>query len=58
VVVTRWSGRVHVVGADGGVQDLALPRTEAGELYYTGTLVGSRVCATRCGGVEVVCQDL
>jgi hypothetical protein len=58
VVVTRWSGRVHVVSPDSGVQDLTLPRTEAGELYYTGTLVGSRVCATRCGGVEVVCADL
>jgi hypothetical protein len=46
------------VSPDGGVQDLDLPRTQAGELYYTGTLVGSRVCATRCGGVEVVCQEL
>jgi hypothetical protein len=58
VVVTRWSGRIHVVSANGGVQDLELPRTEAGELYYTGTLVGSRVCATRCGRVEVVCANL
>jgi len=58
VVVTRWSGRIHVVGTDGRVQDLDLPRTGAGELYYTATLVGSRVCATRCGKVEVVCQDL
>ena len=58
VVVTRWSGRIHVVTPDGRVEDLDLPRTQAGELYYTGTLVGSRVCATRCGKVEVVCQDL
>ena len=58
VVVTRWSGRIHVVTPDWRVEDLDLPRTQAGELYYTGTLVGSRVCATRCGKVEVVCQDL
>ena len=58
VVVTRWSGRIHVLAPDGRVWDLELPRTQAGELYYTGTLVGARVCATRCGGVEVVCADL
>jgi hypothetical protein len=58
VVVTRWSGRVHVVTPDGGVRDLDLPRTQGDQLYYTATLVGSRVCATRCGRVEVVCQEL
>jgi hypothetical protein len=58
VVVTRWSGRVHVLGPDGRVRDLALPRSGEGELYYTGTLADGRVCATRCGGVEVVCGDL
>lgn len=58
VVVTRWSGRVHVVERDGHVEDLDLPRTQGDELYYTATLAGSRVCATRCGRVEVVCQEL
>jgi hypothetical protein len=57
-VVTRWSGRVHVVAPDGRVEDLALPRTRGDELYYTATVSGSRVCATRCGGIEVVCADL
>jgi hypothetical protein len=58
VVLTRWSGRIYVLAPDGRVQDLDLPRTRGDELYYTATLVGSRVCATRCGRVEVVCQDL
>jgi hypothetical protein len=57
-VVTRWSGRVHVVDASGRVTDLDLPRTGAGELYYTATRIGDRVCATRCGRIEVVCADL
>lgn len=58
VLVTRWSGRVHVVETTGEVRDLELPRTEAGELYYTSVRRGSRICATRCGGIEVVCGDL
>ena len=57
-VLTRWSGRIHVVEANGEVRDLSLPRTEAGEFYYTATRASGRVCATRCGRVEVVCQDL
>jgi hypothetical protein len=57
-VLTRWSGRIHVVERDGAVRDVVLPRTEAGELYYTGTRVGDRICTTRCGRVEVVCDDL
>ena len=57
-VLTRWSGRVHLVRPSGEVLDLRLPRTDAGELYYTATRFGGHVCATRCGQVEVVCQDL
>jgi len=57
-VVTRWSGRIHVVAANGRVTDLELPRSGTGELYYTGTRFGDRVCATRCGRIEVVCEDL
>jgi hypothetical protein len=49
---------VHVVEPTGAVRDLVLPQTEAGELYYTAARRGDRVCATRCGGVEVVCADL
>lgn len=47
VVVTRWSGRVHVVDADGRVRSLDFPRAE-GDLYYTGVLDRGRVCATTC----------
>jgi hypothetical protein len=33
-----------------------LPRPADG-LYYTGVLRGSRLCATRCADVDVVCSD-
>jgi hypothetical protein len=54
-VVTRWSGRVDVVSRDGHVRSVRLPLDEAGELYYSGVEAGPDVCATRCGGIEVVC---
>jgi hypothetical protein len=57
-VVTRWSGRVHLVDVDGRAAELALPRGGGGELYYSGVRAGRHVCATRCGGVEIVCQAL
>lgn len=46
-IVTRWSGRVHIVSREGSVRDIELPRSD-GDLFYTGTLVGERVCATVC----------
>lgn len=55
VVVTRWSGRVHLVDRRGRVRTLALPRLDADGLYYTALRTGARVCATYCGGVRVVC---
>lgn len=55
-LVTRWSGVVHRVTRDGDVRTLRLPG-EPGDLAYTGVLHGERVCATRCGDVEVVCRD-
>jgi|GEM_PF-832881 len=58
VVVTRWSGRIHVVGPEGGVRDLQLPREGGRGLYYTGILHGQEVCATRCDAVSVVCAPL
>jgi hypothetical protein len=58
VVVTRWSGHVHVVSADGRVTSMRLPPIEDGGLYYTAVARGRRVCATHCGGVRVVCSDL
>jgi hypothetical protein len=57
-VVTRWSGRVHVVGRTGRVQEVALPTDGAGSLYYTAVRARGGVCATRCGEVEVVCAGL
>ncbi len=54
VVVTRWSGVVHVASPDGSVVRAQLPARE-GALYYTGVLAHGDVCATRCAGVEVVC---
>jgi hypothetical protein len=56
-VVTRWSGRVHVVGRDGAVRTVALPR-EGDELYYTGVLSDGGVCATRCGDLSVACAPI
>jgi len=56
-LVTRWSGRVHRVAPDGTHDVLALPRA-ADDLYYSATSArGTRICATRCGGVVVACQD-
>lgn len=55
VVVTRWSGRVHVVDRDGEVRSVALPTGGGSALYYSGVRAGGEVCATRCGDVEVVC---
>lgn len=57
VVVTRWSGRVHVVDPPAGVRTVQLPALEPGGLYYTAVLAGrDRLCATYCADVTVVCQ--
>jgi hypothetical protein len=58
VVVTRWSGRIHVVDRAGGVQEASLPTDGAGSVYYTAVRTDGGVCATRCGEVEVVCAGL
>ena len=58
VVVTRWSGRIHLVSREGEVDLIQLPRPDGEGLYYTGVLAGERVCATFCRGVTVVCHDL
>ncbi len=57
VVVTRWSGLVHVLHPDGRVRSVALPRPDPAGLYYTGVLHGDRLCATYCADVTVVCVD-
>lgn len=57
VAVTRWSGRVHVLQADGSVRTAQLPRLDPDGLYYTGVLHGDRLCVTYCADVTVVCVD-
>jgi sugar lactone lactonase YvrE len=57
VVVTRWSGRVHVLHPDGRVRSVSLPRLDPSGLYYTAVVRGDRLCATYCAGVTVVCVD-
>jgi hypothetical protein len=61
-VVTRWSGRLHVIDPAtpdaGAVRTLDLPRSEPGALFYTGVLDGDRVCATECSGIRVVCASV
>jgi hypothetical protein len=54
-VVTRWSGKLHVVDRAGLRQDVVLT-SRAGDLYYSGVRSGGTVCATRCGTVDVVCR--
>ncbi len=57
VVVTRWSGRVHITDADGHFTSLDLPKLDPDGLYYTAVLSGDRLCATYCADVSVVCVD-
>ena len=56
-VVTRWSGKVHVVDRAGGRRDVALPVRD-GDLYYSGVRADGAVCATRCGTVDIVCRGV
>jgi hypothetical protein len=55
VVVTRWGGKIHIVRPAGEVRTVSLPRLSARGLYYTGVIAGGQLCATHCGGIEVVC---
>jgi hypothetical protein len=57
-VVTRWSGRIHLVSRHGEIDLIQLPRPGGDGLYYTGVLAGDRLCATYCAGLTVVCHDL
>jgi hypothetical protein len=58
IVLTRWSGRIHLVNRRGELSLIQLPRPAGKGLYYTGVLDGDRLCATYCNGVTVVCHDL
>jgi hypothetical protein len=55
LLVTRWSGVVHVVEPSGAVRTTRLPPLQEGGLYYTAVAHDGRVCATYCGDVTVVC---
>jgi len=55
IVVTRWSGAIHVVTPAGDPRAIAFPRLSEGGLYYTAVARGGRVCATHCADVSVVC---
>jgi len=57
VVITRWSGRLHILDPQGEPRTIQLPRLQEGGLYYSAVLRGKRVCATYCAGVRVVCAD-
>jgi hypothetical protein len=58
IVLTRWSGLIHLVSRSGSVRAIKLPRAGGEGLYYTAVLAGDRVCATYCRGVTVVCREL
>jgi len=59
VVLTRWSGKVHVVDVRSeDARTVELPRENGRGLYYSGVLRGRRLCTTYCEGIEVVCTGL
>ena len=59
IVITRWSGRIHVLGpGDDQRRDLQLPRSDPSGLYYSSGLADDTVCTTYCADVAVVCARL
>jgi len=56
LVITRWSGILHVLPGEGPATTLELPRYEEGGLYYSGVGRGDTVCSTYCAGLDVVCS--
>jgi hypothetical protein len=58
VVVTRWSGTLHVVDAAGDVATARLPRLDPDGLYYSGVIHGDRLCVSYCADVTVVCVNV
>ena len=58
VVVTRWSGWLHVIGDAPIPRTLRLPTLEPDGLYYSGVVSDGRVCATYCAGIHVVCRNI
>jgi hypothetical protein len=57
VVVTRWSGWVHVLEPNLEVKTTRFPARADGGLYYSAVALGDRICATHCAGVSVICMD-
>jgi hypothetical protein len=58
VVVTRWSGLVHLVAPTGELRTAQLPKLEPGGLYYTAVVREGRLCATYCAEIAVVCAPV
>jgi hypothetical protein len=58
VVVSRWSGWVHVVDSPAEVRSTRLPQLADGGLYYSAIADGDRICATYCSDLTVVCRDI
>jgi hypothetical protein len=58
VVVSRWSGWIHVVHSPSEVRSTLFPALADGGLYYSAVAEGDRICATYCSNVSVVCRDI
>jgi len=58
VVVSRWSGWIHVVDPPSEVRSTRLPQFNDDGLYYSAVAEGDRICATYCSNVSVVCRDI
>ncbi len=58
VVLTSWSGEVHVWNSDGATWHAQLPIRDEISLYYTGVIHGAHLCATYCADVAVSCIPL
>lgn len=58
VVLTSWSGEVHIVDASGKAKQIQLPNSDGNGLYYTGVIHGKNLCATYCSDVAVTCAPL
>jgi hypothetical protein len=58
VIVSRWSGWVHIVDPPSEVRSTRFPRLADDGLYYSAFAEGDRICATYCSNVSVVCRDI
>lgn len=58
VVLTSWSGEIHILDTDGKAKRMPLPNPDESGLYYTGVMHGAHLCATYCLDVAVTCAPL